>query len=354
MSQRRKLALALQGGGSHGAFTWGVLDHLLEQPEIDIIGVTGTSAGAMNAVVLADGLLRGGCEEARRRLRMFWEAIGAMPGFGSMLYPLSGPQAAAIHLDLTPPGLLWDMVARNLSPYQLNPTGHNPLRKPLVELVDFARIRAQKDIEVMVCATNVRTAIRRTFSNADISADAVLASACLPDFFPAVEIDGEAYWDGGYTGNPALVPLLLRLPSCDFVIVRIDPVARADVPQSVRGIQDRVLEISFNAASWTEMAAVGMLLTFVEQGLLDRARFGRFRFHLVESHELEKLPASSKRNNYPGFLEYLFEAGRQRAKAWLGEHATALGKHSSADLRNALQANVLAGLAEKNLTAAAE
>ena len=353
-SQRHKIALALQGGGSHGAFTWGVLDRLLQEPDIDIVGVTGTSAGAMNAVVLADGLLRGGCEEARRRLRLFWEAISAMPGFGSMLYPLSGQQASAIHIDLTPPGLLWDMVARNLSPYQLNPTGQNPLRKPLVELVDFARIRAQKDIEVMVCATNVRTATRRTFSNDDISADAVLASACLPDFFPAVEIDGEAYWDGGYTGNPALVPLLLRLPSCDLVIVRIDPVARADVPQSVRGIHDRVLEISFNAASWNEMAAVGMLLTFVEQGLLDRERFGRFRFHLVESHELEKLPASSKRNNYPAFLEYLFEAGRQSAKAWLGEHATALGKRSSADLRNVLQANVLTGLAEKNLAAAAQ
>jgi NTE family protein len=271
-----------------------------------------------------------------------------------MLYPLSGQQAAAIHIDLTPPGLWWDMVARNLSPYQLNPTAHNPLRSPLVELVDFARIRAQKDIEVMVCATNVRTSIRRTFSNADISADAVLASACLPNFFPAVEIDGEAYWDGGYTGNPALLPLLLRLPSCDFVIVRIDPVARADVPQSVREIDDRLMEISFNAASWTEIAAVGILLALVEQGLLDRARFGRFRFHLVESHALEQLPASSKRNNYPAFLEYLFEAGQQCAKAWHGEHGTALGKRSSVDLRNALQANVLAGLAEKNLTAAAE
>ena len=123
VQNRHKIALALQGGGSHGAFTWGVLDRLLQEPDIDIVGVTGTSAGAMNAVVLADGLLRGGCEEARRRLRMFWEAIGAMPGFGSMLYPLSGQQAAGVHIDLTPPGLLWDMVARNLSPYQLNPTG---------------------------------------------------------------------------------------------------------------------------------------------------------------------------------------------------------------------------------------
>ena len=178
-SQRLKIALALQGGGSHGAFTWGVLDRLLQEPNIDIIGVTGTSAGAMNAVVLADGLLRGGCEEARRRLRMFWEAVGAMLGFGSMLHPLSGQQAATINLEQTPPYLFWDMVARNLSPYQLNPTGQNPLRKPLVELVDFARIRAQKDIEILVCATNVRTAVRRTFSNADISADAVLASASV-------------------------------------------------------------------------------------------------------------------------------------------------------------------------------
>jgi NTE family protein len=353
-TERHKVALALQGGGSHGAYTWGVLDGLLQEPDIEIIGVTGTSAGAMNAVVLVDGLLRGGREEARRRLRMFWEAVGAMPGFGSLLYPLSGEQAAATRLEQMPPYLIWEVVARNLSPYQLNPTGHNPLRKPLIELVDFARIRAQKDIEVLVSATNVHTAIRRTFSNADISPDAVLASACLPQLFPAIEIDGEAYWDGGYTGNPALVPLLMCLPSCDFVIIRIDPVARAHVPQSVGDIHDRLLEISFNAASWTEMAAVGMLLSFVEQGLLDRARFDRFRFHLVESHDLEKLPLSSKRNNYPAFLEYLFEAGRQSAKVWLDKHATALGKHSSVDLRNVLQAKVLAGLDEKKLVPAAE
>jgi NTE family protein len=142
--ERRKIALALQGGGAHGAFTWGVLDHLLQEPELDIIGVTGTSAGAMNAVVLADGLLRGGAEEARRRLRMFWESVGSMPGFGSLLWPLSGSEAAAVHLEQTPPYLAWDLVARNLSPYQLNPTNQNPLRAPLEALVDFKRLRAQK------------------------------------------------------------------------------------------------------------------------------------------------------------------------------------------------------------------
>ena len=353
-SKRCKIALALQGGGAHGAFTWGVLDRMLQEPDIDIIGVTGTSAGAMNAVVLADGLLRGGAEEARRRLRMFWEAIGGMPGFGSLLWPLSGSDAANVHLEQTPPYLAWDLVARNLSPYQLNPTNQNPLRAPLEALVDFKRLRAQKDIEVMVCAPNVRTARRRTFSNFDISADAVLASACLPDLFPAVQIDGEAYWDGGYTGNPALVPLLVKLPGCDLVMVRIDPVMREAIPRTVRDIHDRVLEISFNAASWMEMAAVGMLLTFVEHGLLERERFGRFRFHAVLSNDLEKIPASSKLNNYPAFLEHLFQGGRRTAEGWLAEHGAALGKRSTVNLQNLLQANVMADFVKRQEAAGKE
>jgi NTE family protein len=278
---------------------------------------------------------------------MFWESIGAMPGFGSLLWPLSGSEAAAVHLEQTPPYIAWDLVARNLSPYQLNPTNQNPLRAPLDALVDFKRLRAQKDIEVMVCATNVRTARQRTFSNADISPDAVLASACLPDLFPAVEIGGDAYWDGGYTGNPALIPLLVKLPGCDVVMVRIDPVMRADLPRTVRDIHDRVLEISFNAASWMEIAAVGMLLAFVEHGLLDRERFDRFRFHAVLSSDLEKIPASSKLNNYLPFLEHLFEAGRRTAEAWFTEHGAALGKKSTINLQNILQASVLSDFMQR-------
>ena len=196
---RPKVALALQGGGSHGALTWGVLDRLLEETSIDIIGVTGTSAGAMNAVALADGLVRGGHEQARQRLREFWTAVGKMPGFGSFLWPMSGEEASTMRLELTPMFQSFDVLSRNLSPYDLNPTGFNPLRGPLDELIDFDRLRAQDDIKVLVCATNVRTAARRVFDNADISVDAVLASACLPQMFPAVEIDGEPYWDGGYT-----------------------------------------------------------------------------------------------------------------------------------------------------------
>jgi NTE family protein len=228
----------------------------------------------------------------------------------------------------------------------------NPLRAPLDALVDFKRLRAQKDVEVMVCATNVRTARRRTFSNADISTDAVLASACLPDLFPAVQIGGDAYWDGGYTGNPALLPLLVKLPGCDVVMVRIDPVVRDELPRSVRDIHDRVLEISFNAASWMEIAAVGMLLTFVEHGLLDRERFDRFRFHAVLSSDLEKIPASSKLNNYPAFLEYLFNAGRRTAEAWFAEHGAALGKQSTINLQRLIQASVLADFLQRQADAA--
>ena len=335
--QRRKIALALQGGGAHGAFTWGVLDRMLEDPTLDIIGVTGTSAGAMNAVVLADGLVRGSAAKARQKLRQYWEAIGEMPGFGSLLWPLTGEAAADVPIEKTPPYLIWDMMARNLSPYELNPSNLNPMRGPLNELVDFDRLRKQDAIQVVVCATNVRTARRRIFTNKDISVDAVLASACLPELFPAVEIEGESYWDGGYTGNPAMTPLITKLPKCDLIIVRIDPILRGDTPRTVRGIHDRVLEISFNSTFWMELSAFGAILRLVDQGHLDRERFGRINFHAIEASDtLEKLASSSKLNNYPAFLEYLFDSGRRSADAWLTRHSASIGKQSTVDLQKLL------------------
>jgi NTE family protein len=334
---RRKVALALQGGGSHGAFTWGVLDRMLEETTIEIIGVTGTSAGAMNAVALADGLVRGGPEQARQKLRQVWEGIGKMPGFGSFLKPLSGETASRLRLEYTPAYHLWDIATRNLSPYEFNPTNYNPLRDLLTQLIDFDRLRAQEAVQLMVCATNVRTATRRVFTNANISVDAVLASACLPHLFQAVEIDGEAYWDGGYTGNPALAALVQKMPNCDLIIVRIDPIQREEVPRSMRDIQDRLIEISFNSTFWLELSAIGLLLRFVDEGLLDRARFGRLHFHVIEAHpELEKIALSTKRNNYMAFLEYLFDLGRQTADAWLAEKGPALGQRSTIDLQKLL------------------
>ncbi len=336
---RRKIALALQGGGSHGAFTWGVLDRMLEETTIEIIGVTGTSAGAMNAVALADGLVRGGPEQARQTLRRFWEGIGKMPGFGSFLKPLSGETASRLRLEYTPAYHMWDITTRNLSPYEFNPANYNPLRDLLTQLIDFDGLRAQETLQLMVCATNVRTATRRVFTNANISVDAVLASACLPHLFQAVEIDGEAYWDGGYTGNPALAALVQKIPKCDLIVVRIDPIRREGVPRSMRDIQDRLIEISFNSTFWLELSAIGVLLKFVDEGLLDRARFDRLHFHIIEAHpEFEKIALSTKRNNYSAFLEYLFDLGRQTADAWLAENGPALGQRSTIDLQMLLPA----------------
>ena len=335
-SSVRKVALALQGGGSHGAFTWGVLDRLLEDDSLEIIGVTGTSAGAMNAVCLVDGLAQGGPPEARRRLRTFWEAVGKMPGLGSLMYGLSGELLAHMRIEQTPPYQMLDALRRNFTPDQINPLHINPLRDALSELIDYDRLRSS-DIVVQVCATNIKTAIRRVFSNEDISVDATLASATLPDLFSPVEIDGEPYWDGGFSGNPAMAALIRRLPKCDFIIVRIDPIIRNELPKTARDIHDRVTELSFNTTFWLELSAIGVLLALVEEGELDRERFGRILFHAIEASEsLEKIPPSTKLNNAPAFLDYLFDLGRSTAQEWIAEHGDDVGRQSTIDLTRLL------------------
>lgn len=339
------IALALQGGGAHGALTWGILDKLLEEPSLKFIGATGTSAGAMNAIVLADGLVRGGPEQARLQLRRFWERVGAMPGFGSLLGPMSGEAASRMRLEYTPAYAIWEAIGRNLSPYDLNPTNFNPLRAPLEEMVDFERLRAQSDFQVMICATNVHTARRRVFTNHDVSVDAVLASACLPELFPAVKIDGEAYWDGGYTGNPAMAALIRRMPACDIMIVRVDPIKRHDTPRSQRDISERVREIGFNSSFWLELAAIALTQKLSERGLLLHHRFGQFFYHAIAaSAEMEKLAASSKLNNHMAFLEFLFSLGRQTAEQWLEANRSALGKRSTVDLQKLLPHDFFADL----------
>jgi NTE family protein len=304
--RRRKIALALQGGGSHGAFTWGVLDRILDDPTIEIIGVTGTSAGAMNAAALVGGLLRGGAKQARIELRRYWEAVGAMPGFGSLLSNVSGEVAAMTPLENIPAYV--ELMSRNLSPYDLPPSSDTPLRSLVVELIDFDRLRSQSEIQLVVCATNARTAQRRIFTNQDVSVDALLASACLPQLSRTVEIDGEPYWDGGWTGNPALVPLIRKMPDCDLIMIRVDPVSRPEIPRSLHDIFERSTEIGFNSTLWMEIGVLAAVLRLAEEGLLDRGRFGRILFHDIEASAIMgRFPMSSKRNNYPPLLEYLFD-----------------------------------------------
>ena len=334
---KRKIALALQGGGSHGAFTWGVLDRLLEDDTIEIIGVTGTSAGAMNAICLAEGLAEGGPEQARKQLRAFWEAVGKMSGIGSLFGWLPGETLAHMRIEQTPPYVMMDAIRRNLTPDQFNPLRANPLRDLLVKMIDFERLRNFKEVVVQVCATNVKTARRRVFSNEDISVEAVLASATLPDLFPAVEIDGENYWDGGYSGNPAIASLTRRLPKCELIIVRIDPVIRKEMPATARDIHDRVTELSFNTTFWMELSAIGAILQLVEDGELDRERFGRIFFHAIEaSEQLEQIPPSTKLNNAPEFLKYLFNLGRATAERWIAKNGADIGLRSTVDLTKLL------------------
>ncbi len=330
-SGRKQIALALQGGGSHGAFTWGVLDRLLEEPILEIVAVSGTSAGAMNAGVLAHGL-RGGATAAREALRSFWEALGRTPGFAS----LRGAWMEASqewHLDNSPLFLWFDFLMQMFSPYQLNPFNIHPLR-PLIEHIDFAALRSDPDaIKVFIGTTNVRTGRRRVFDNRELSTDVLLASACLPLMFQAVEIDGEGYWDGGYTGNPAIVPLYQVTTATDLIVIGINPLFRDKLPRSARDIANRIDEISFNSTFMLELSAVAFIDELLETGALDARRFRPLLLHGIDGGaKLGKLGASSKMNNHPSFLRYLHGYGRDAADEWLKRHLHDVGKNSTVDL----------------------
>lgn len=331
-SERRKVALALQGGGSHGAFTWGVLDRLLEEPSLEIEGVSGTSAGAMNAAILADGLRRGGAAEARVALQRYWEEVGRMPGLASILGAtrLGGSRWS---FDDNPLFLWLDLLSRIWSPYETNPFNYNPLMASL-DRIDFDGLRRDPAaIRVFICATDVRTGLRRVFGNAELSAEILLASACLPTVFQAVEIDGAAYWDGGYTGNPALGPLYLRTTASDVIIVGINPIVRDDVPRTARDIIDRVTEISFNSTFLLELSAIAFVLDLLDSASLDPNRYRRLLIHGIAAHDsLSSLGASSKFNNDPAFLHHLHEIGRRTADEWIGRNLDAIGERSTFDL----------------------
>ena len=231
-----------------------------------------------------------------------------------------------------------DRFKQNLSLYDRSPSNDNPMRPLLTELIDFDRLRLQEQIQLTVSATNCRTARRRVFTNQDVSVDALLASACLPQFFRAVEIDGEPYWDGGLTGNPALGPLLTKMPDCDLIIVRVDPVNRAEAPHTLGDIFNRTVEISDNSTFWLELGALAVVLRFVDDR---RSPFRRIRFHIIEASPImERFPMSSKLNNYPPLLEYLFVLGRQTCDRWIAQHGEALGRRSTMDVQQLLPGSI--------------
>jgi NTE family protein len=331
----KRVNLALQGGGSHGAFTWGVLDYLLEDHRIEIEAICGTSAGAMNAAVVVSGHSKDGREGARRALRDFWGRIGEFGKFGpfqrSFFDRLMG--TAGWRLDNSPSFLFFDAISRVYSPYQLNPLDINPLREVLDAVIDCEAIRYAAGIALYVCATNVRTGKVKVFSHQDVTIDALLASACLPWLFQAVEIAGEFYWDGGYMGNPALFPILYEAESHDLVVIQINPLRRDEVPQTAREIADRIDEISFNGSLMGEMRAIHFVNRLIASGQLEASDYKQTFVHLIEAAaEMRELHASSKLNADPDLLAYLFGLGRTAAKEWLDQNYALVGVKSSIDV----------------------
>ena len=330
---RKKINLALQGGGSHGALTWGVLDRLLEDDRLEIAEISGTSAGAMNAAVLADGFERGGRDGARAALESFWRAISLAAITSPLQRSPLDRMLGRFSLDASPGYLFFEGLSRVISPYQMNPLNLNPLRDLLDRQVDFDNVNRCKAISVHVTATHVRTGRSRIFSRGDVTLDAVMASACLPQLYPAVVIDGEPYWDGGFSANPALMPLVTSPASPDIVIVQINPIVRHDTPTSAREIINRVNEISFNTALIKELRAIALMQQIVATKGIDLGAAGQTHIHLIHTDaEVQDLAASSKMNAEWPYLRLLFERGRGWAEAWLRAHFDKIGRESSFDL----------------------
>jgi NTE family protein len=328
--------LALQGGGAHGAFTWGVLDRLLEEPWLEIEGISGTSAGAMNAALLADGWAADGAGGARAALETFWRRVSRAAEFGPLRRSPLDMLLGRWTLDHSPAFVAMDMASRLFSPYDLNPGGSNPLREVLAETVDFDRL-AQAPIKLFVTATNVRTGRARVFRNAELGPDVLLASACLPTLFQAIEIEGEPYWDGGYSGNPTLTPLVQELESDDTIMVAINPIERPGTPRSARDILNRLNEVAFNAVTLKELRMIAVLRQVVDTGKCEGALWARMRVHLIASPLMTELGYSSKLNAEWDFLTMLRDEGRSTADEFLARHGKDLGKRSTVDLDRLLE-----------------
>jgi NTE family protein len=328
--------LALQGGGAHGAFTWGVLDRILEEPWLQIDGISGTSAGAMNAAVLAHGFIQGGAAGAREALEAFWRRVSQ----AALLSPFQRTPLDVLlgrwTLDSSPLFMAADMMARLFSPYDLNPMGANPLRRILADTVDFAHL-SDGPIKLFVTATSVRTGRGRVFRNRELSPDVLLASACLPTLFQAVEIDGEPYWDGGYAGNPTITPLVRECQSQDTILVQINPIERPGTPRSARDILNRLNEVSFNAVLLKELRMIALLRGVAHPAHEEGARWARMRIHRIASEVMLDLGYSSKLNAEWEFLTMLRDEGRRAAEAFLHAQIDRLGKVSSLDLDELLE-----------------
>ena len=341
--------LALQGGGSHGAFTWGVLDALLEDGRVAIEGISGTSAGAMNAVALAHGFAlaknkRSANDVARASLANFWDGVVSMGAMGeAQRAPFDmlmgglgafGGEASPMGQMMTSMTNMWSTaITQSMSPYQNNPLDINPLKEFLEKQIDFEAIAALNNLKLFVVATGVYTGKAEVFSGKRLTAKAVMASACLPTLFKAVEIDGEHYWDGGYSGNPAIHPLIYNCTTRDIMLVQINPIKRDKLPTTAAEIMDRMNEITFNAGLLAEMRAIDFVKRLIAQGKLDASHYKDVLMHRIDGGELlEDYNAASKVSTNSQMIHKLRDLGRDATQKWLKQHANQIGKQSTLNI----------------------
>lgn len=328
----RRLNLALQGGGAHGAFTWGVLDALLDQPGLEIEGLSGSSAGAMNAVVFADGWMKDGPQGARQGLAQFWTEVGRQMPWGLMT------QGEGYSISLSPASKLLANWAGYFSPSQLNPMDLNPLRDLLKRQVDFAGLRNHSPFKLFVGTTQANSGKLRLFRENELTVDVLLASACLPRIHHSVEIDGEPYWDGGYSANPAVFPLIYDCVSRDVLLVLLNPLRHESTPHTKDEIEARIGELSFSANFMREMRTIAIATDFGGAGFLPSGGLARrlrsMRFHMVDTNHVESLQRSeTKLIAYAPFLELLRAQGRLQTERWLHEHWSDVGRRATADIQ---------------------
>jgi NTE family protein len=338
---RKHINLALQGGGAHGAFTWGVLDHLLEDGRIEIEGISGASAGAVNAVMLADGLARGGPDEARMRLADFWRAVSV----DGHLPDLQRSVVERLFPFVPRDGLWLGAMTRMLSPYDINPLNINPLKDLIDRFVDFDAIRGELAPELFISATNVHTGELRVFTRAEITPEVIMASAALPNLFRAVEIDGVPYWDGGYSGNPAVIPFLRATATEDVLIVQINPRERRKVPTRTREIMSRVNEINFNASLLSELRGVAFVNRLIDEGRLPRGmrqgEFRRLKLHRIVMADISETAGtrSTLKTDYESF-EMLRKLGQRATRRFLDAHFNDIGRKSTIDITTEVETDL--------------
>ncbi|MDC7787569.1 patatin-like phospholipase family protein [Rhodoplanes sp. TEM] len=334
-NQRKPVALALQGGGAHGAYAWGVVDALLEDERLAVEAVSATSAGAMNAVLLADGLVEGGPARAREKLAAFWRAVSCMEAVFGLAWSAFDRLAQAVGLppEYMPSHAAVHALTHSLPPDLLNPFRFNPLRRLLLEHVDFDRVNDAGAIRLYLNATNVRTGKIALFETPQITVETVLASCCLPPYFQAVEIGGEHYWDGGFLGNPAIYPLVYRDGARDVIVVQVGARARPELPRTAAEVLHRMNEISFNSSLVREMRAIAFVTQLIDAHELDAEKHHRMFMHWIgDDATMAELGGVTQFHPDWGLLSRLRDAGRAAAAAWLADNADAVGRRSTLDV----------------------